>query len=365
MTHKGPRDVGIMWDTCSQPRREATCALHPLVLNESNGSPRTPPRGALCLPKKSGIDVCKQLANPCQVALSSPPRNSEVAGTPPVTPTQRAGASFEAFNFQLTLPKELSQTPPGLRPNDLLAALQSNCLERVQQLLDDDETLVHFPLPSLAGCEPPLFVAIRVGCSASIVSLLLNCGASATDRNPVGVTALDLVVGACPTDQIPRELDDALFRESSWPQLPLPMQWTARFSQFDADPASSQGDPKCPLRTETPREKQCCEYATLLLAHGADPFRPWQGLAALDVAKQSGKQRLADIMQHAGDRQVHRFLCRYWVRADSALQGSSLLRCPWDVLEHISGFVAPPLPKVTSSSQKIKNSCYIAGYPAA
>eukprot|EP00419_Tripos_fusus_P020604 CAMPEP_0172736276 /NCGR_PEP_ID=MMETSP1074-20121228/114669_1 /TAXON_ID=2916 /ORGANISM="Ceratium fusus, Strain PA161109" /LENGTH=140 /DNA_ID=CAMNT_0013565451 /DNA_START=11 /DNA_END=429 /DNA_ORIENTATION=- len=74
-----------------------------------------------------------------------------------------------------------SFTPPPLQQNVLRAALKENKVANLQEVLKNDPSLVHIPLWTSAGCEPPCVAAVRIGCSVHVLDKLLQHGASAVD----------------------------------------------------------------------------------------------------------------------------------------------------------------------------------------
>jgi len=94
-----------------------------------------------------------------------------------------------------SLPCSGETLPPAL-PHfgaSLKAALRSGCVQTVNNLLFCDDTLVQVPFTTMAGCKLPIIAAIRMGCSAAIVEVLLRHGAAPTVHGRCGASALHIM----------------------------------------------------------------------------------------------------------------------------------------------------------------------------
>merc|ERR1719367_2518931 len=67
-------------------------------------------------------------------------------------------------------------TPPPLQQNALRVALRENSVAKLEDVLTSDSNLVHMPLWTSAGCEPPCVAAVRMGCSVRVLDKLLQHG---------------------------------------------------------------------------------------------------------------------------------------------------------------------------------------------
>jgi hypothetical protein len=117
--------------------------------------------------------ISPEVATPMETSVAEP-------CSPPRTP--RGQSSMQR-----------SHTPPPLVPKSMmpkpamLCALMKNSLEQVHAVLKEDPKAVAEPFWQ-QSVEPPLCCAVRLKCTASIVELLLNYGASPEAQDARGRT---------------------------------------------------------------------------------------------------------------------------------------------------------------------------------
>jgi len=202
------------------------------------------------------------------------------------------------------LPRCGDMIPPALPHvgDSLKAALGSGCVETVNKLLLCDNTLVHVPFTTLAGCELPVIAAIRMGCCAAVAEVLLRHRAVPTAHGRCGASALHIIAWGVAT---------------TCPQLQMRLRNA---------------------------EQQGCDIATCLLQYGADTAEKWKGLLPAEAARQSGQEHLANIIEHFVWWRAQLILAKHRAAATRAKRFvSPLLQCKANVYGLISEFVAPPL----------------------
>jgi len=200
------------------------------------------------------------------------------------------------------LPRCGDMIPPALPHvgDSLKAALGSGCVETVNKLLLCDNTLVHVPFTTLAGCELPVIAAIMMGCCAAVVEVLLRHGAVPTAHGRCGASALHIIARGVAT---------------TCPQL------------------------QTRLRSA---EQQGCGIATCLLQYGADTAEKWKGLLPAEAARQSGQEHLANIIEHFVWWRAQQILAKHRSAATKAKRlVSPFLLCKANVYRLIIEFLAP------------------------
>jgi len=255
------------------------------------------------------------------------------------------------------LPRCGEMMPPAL-PHagiSLKSALSSGCVQTVNKLLLCDDTLVHVPLPTISGCELPIIAAIRMGCCATVVEVLLRHGAAPTVHGRCGASALHIIVlslhngksqAGWPFGPNVVEKPHLLGFADSMHDMPL----TPCFAhQFEWGATAT-----CPQIQMCWRnaEQHICDMATCLLQYGADTAEKWKGLLPAEAARQSGQEHLANIIEHFIWWRAQQILAKHMSAATRAKRlVSPLLQCKANVYRLISEFVAPPLGGSTVQSR--------------
>lgn len=174
--------------------------------------------------------------------------------------------------------------------------------------------------PLEQSMEPPVLFAVRCGCSLEVLAALLKGGASP-----------DSVDTAHPAPLL------AIARHSEEQTHQSPLRRMGRQAQMFRPFARQLS------------EAQCCEYASWLLACGADPaVRDEAGVTALEYAERAEQWNFARLLRHWGGVQANA-LRETWSLAtvgDTAgspgQRGGCALRClPQVVCERICDMLAP------------------------
>mmetsp|Transcript_103569 Transcript_103569/g.322728 ORF Transcript_103569/g.322728 Transcript_103569/m.322728 type:complete len:301 (+) Transcript_103569:195-1097(+) len=256
-----------------------------------------------------------------QSALASRLPMVRIAGTacsPPSTP-----------RMQVSKKHLVMSPPPRPRENELLTAIRSNRPELIMAAISEDENLVHIPVHTIDGCEAPILVALKEGCSAAALRCLLRSGASIFDVDNADRSALEIIAA------IPAKKDAA------WGVLQGVGPWDAISADLKGVllPIEAGGG--------VADEDRRCACARLLLARGAGAA--WGGAAvaaAAAAAEEGGARRLASLIRHWSDVQTLRWLreLRWRSPAASGIHGPSLLGCPPDVWKLVCEALAPQEP---------------------
>jgi len=242
------------------------------------------------------------------------------------------------------------EPPPGPRECvSLKQALLSRCEQRVHETLSHDETLVHVPITTTAGCEPPVIAATRMGCSVPILQVLLSHGASVNACSRCGAPALHIL--AMPHEEVetlkqPTQaeelqrmavpaLADRLHRLHD---LPIDVGHVGSWPHLRMGSAASSSLP--PVAHVS--EHHACAIALCLLRHGANAAEVWNGLLPAEAARQSGHQCLANVIEHFMWQRAQRLLAKHRSAAGDHRKGfAALLGRHNTVLKLISQFLAP------------------------
>jgi len=202
--------------------------------------------------------------------------------TPPSTPRLRP-VQTPKRRLSASPPRGRSATPPRrsrlatsratppckFRPaTSLRFALQKRSLRLAQQALAHDKLAAVEP-----SREPALLLAVRCGCSADILRLLLNNGADVNGADADGVTPLTALACA-PKEQV-----------RDWINVDLKaVQHLVRDLEVDK-PASGAA---------VLNDALCCELASVLLAYGADCSRTGSAaVSAAELAQRNERDGLA------------------------------------------------------------------------
>lgn len=219
---------------------------------------------------------------PVDDVLSS---SGEVAGctdeTPPVTP-RRDGVGSSGSPPRA--PRE-NPLPP------LLGALCMNSLERVSEVLEADPEAAAVPFWEHDAC-PPLCSAVRHGCNASIVRLLLEKRADPDMPNSRGQTPLSILASTPSTgigckgelwvQGTPQQLGNR--------SLPLSPDCLATASSFEEQAEKLLG---WSLREKGSEQRNAVAVAEALAAARADLAQPDPaGHVPLDLATAAGNDHL-------------------------------------------------------------------------
>lgn len=217
-------------------------------------------------------------ASPAAPSSTPPatPRPMRQPTTPPRTPL--GVSSCRALRSPPGAPRASASLPP------LLAALCNDSLSDVKTALEENPEAAS-DLVMEYGAEPPLCVAIRHGCSAGIVRLLLDHGADVDAADVLGQTPL-LLLAAAPCQQL------------MWPGLTDEAEFL-RFPPVGDDALVDVWQAQQLSEAQQHREA----VMKVLVAAGADPL-------ALDAAGNSA----VDLAMAAG----HEHLVRLWLKHDEA-----------------------------------------------
>jgi len=213
----------------------------------------------------------------------------------------------------------------------------------VHETLSHDETLVHVPIMTTAGCEPPVIAATWMGCSVPVLQVLLSHGASVKPRSRCGATALHILA-------MPQKEVEAFKRPAQIDELTVPalanhlhnLETTVghlvNWLHLGFGKAASYYS-AAPVARDT--ENKSCALALSLLQSGADPAEVWNGLLPAEAARRSGQQCLANAIEHFMWRRAQRLLAKHRSKA-------FLLGCHNAVHNLISQFLTPSCPRCRS-----------------
>eukprot|EP00443_Scrippsiella_acuminata_P113572 CAMPEP_0115747260 /NCGR_PEP_ID=MMETSP0272-20121206/93059_1 /TAXON_ID=71861 /ORGANISM="Scrippsiella trochoidea, Strain CCMP3099" /LENGTH=411 /DNA_ID=CAMNT_0003192223 /DNA_START=15 /DNA_END=1250 /DNA_ORIENTATION=- len=166
------------------PSLSATPLVHSIPLRSSPHTRRAP----VCRGMRAGVNGGGRTCSTQDVATSPPPQRR--CCSPPRTPKARVRCAVQG-------------TPPAApkksAPAPLLEALMNDSLEAVREACERDPDAAKLPFWD-NNVEPPLCAAARLGCSPSVVELLLQCGADITLRDVNNKGPLDLLRSQ-PSDQ--------------------------------------------------------------------------------------------------------------------------------------------------------------------
>lgn len=244
--------------------------------------------------------------------------NASLPQTPPRTPPCRCRAT----------------TPPALPHvgTSLRSALSAGHAQMLKEMLSYDDTLVHVPMRTNEGYEVPLIAAIKMGCGAPVLEVLIHHGAVPKAHGRCGAPALHIIVG--------------LFQEGRGPtEQPT---WTNKRSHLVNWFQSELGGHLAVARQVLPFfdpgfEQQACAAAACLLYHGADATERWMCCLPAEVARRSGQHRLASVIEHFAWRRVQRMLSKHVSAACSTRRsGFPLRECPVTAGKLISEFLSMP-----------------------
>jgi len=251
--------------------------------------------------------------------MCSSPRTPRVRARAdsPGTPRVRARADSPVTPVGRRTPLVEPNAPEKFIRN-FKAALRRDNPSTLQEVLQRDALAAVMPISSVSCTEPPeapLVKALRWGCSATVIQLLLDHGASADEP-------------ACSADSPPLVVLASL---EPGPEIP-------RFFGVDASEHQSGLARAMPLD----EEDRLITIATCLLRAGADPDRlDAQGHTAADHADTSCRPRLGSLLRNARGRETCKILRAMWSRP--ALPGRftcSFLELPEVPQQHISTFLA-------------------------
>lgn len=114
----------------------------------------------------------------CSVRAIEAP-SSKCSSTPPFGSPPSTTCSTPRVRQEVT---ELPGAPRDTAPPRLLAALRRHSLEEARAALEEDPSAAGTPFVD-HGWEPPLCAAVRLGCAAAILALLVERGADASDTD--------------------------------------------------------------------------------------------------------------------------------------------------------------------------------------
>eukprot|EP00448_Togula_jolla_P004234 CAMPEP_0170608758 /NCGR_PEP_ID=MMETSP0224-20130122/21756_1 /TAXON_ID=285029 /ORGANISM="Togula jolla, Strain CCCM 725" /LENGTH=246 /DNA_ID=CAMNT_0010934007 /DNA_START=26 /DNA_END=767 /DNA_ORIENTATION=+ len=224
------------------------------------------------------------------------------------------------------------QTPPpcafsgtrvgGFRQGpQLLRALRKNCLEAVQQTIEDDIAAIYELIPGeFGGFEPVVVAAMQYGCSDAVLELLIRSGALVNDTGSCGLSPLAFLASGQGGESK---------ATVSIPGRPGPADWMTpgglHHTEFSAmsplsellgglweippHMASSDACIVMPGASLATWEKEGCRVAAALLYAGAD--LSWQdasGQKVADLAEASHQYKLADFLNNWQDSKECSFI---------------------------------------------------------
>merc|ERR1712204_22415 len=222
--------------------------------------------------------------------------------------------------------------PEPLLGSSLQSALFSRNAQQVHEVLSHDNTLALTHVKISTGWEPPVVAAIRTGCSAAVLEVLLHHGASFKVRGLCGASTLHILVTSLQEEQEQGKASmwsagvQAMLLMAGSAGLPL-----AKLAHDAENSAAKRGHEA---------EQQACAVAACLLQHGADATERWTGLLPAEAARRAGQQCLSDTIVN-----FEWCRCLQWVLTKQRLAASSvspLWMCPDNVYMLIRQFLAPP-----------------------
>jgi len=240
--------------------------------------------------------------------------------------------------------------PPALTRTSLRSAISSGCVQTLSELLLRDGTLVHVPVTTQAGCEPPTVAAIRMGCCAPVLEVLLHHGAASTARGRCGASALHILVS-------PVQSQNGSGTLLSWTDiqaeghlptfagilqgLPCAGFHEAGKLLFQEGVAAAAAFPLLPMSWNNTEQRRCA-LAACLLRHGVDATEEWKGVMPAEAARLSGQLRLANVVEHFDTWRVQRILAKHRsVASGTKSSGSPFLEGDANVYALISEYLAP------------------------
>lgn len=268
----------------------------------------------------------------------------------------------------------------------LMQALGADDPGELQLVLDDDPCLAISEIRGLG--EPPVVAAVRMACDPAMLEVLLQAGADPNARDRTGLDALTLVAsvrrkawpriappccalaGQSPLPSPQLELDHRS-PQSVWPLGGTSgSSWGSFDSQTMLQAAIAGIDKLGPfvsmvgVRKLFPEaeldERRCCEYAALLLLHGAafGHRGHLQRARAVSDADAAGRFRLARLLADWGGDEVRAFsiasartpgLRRRRSPPIDAPSQVAVLTMPDALFRRICSMLAPPLPEAMAS----------------
>jgi len=248
-----------------------------------------------------------------------------------------AGDPYGASSPRKVPTRECEMTPPALSLtcNPLRVALSFGRVQKVHEILLCDETLVHVPITTTAGCEPVTVAAIRMGCRAPILEVLLRHGASSTARGRCGASALHILASLQP--------QGGSVKWPSWADMQgLPCTGYHEAGNLLGEmgiAAACQATPTFWHKAE----QQRCALASCFLHHGADATEEYKGLMPAEAARRSGQLRLANVIEYFTTWRVQRIVAKHRAAGNGKkVSGSPLVECVANVYQLISEYLAPP-----------------------
>jgi len=158
-------------------------------------------------------------------------------------------------------------------------------------VLLDDPVLVNVPLQGRA--EPPLSFALKIGCDAKMLSLLLSHGAIVDEPGSNGLTALSSIVSNAADRNMNRETQQDVYPPQC---VDLVMAQTLnKLFQYD-----DQQPPKQTLDfLDNISEDQRMSVVRCLLLNGADPaWKDKAGFSAVEYARRAGRKKVTTFLEY-------------------------------------------------------------------
>jgi len=223
--------------------------------------------------------------------------------------------------------------PEPFLGSSLRSALFSGDAQEVQKALSHDDTLVLTHVKMGPGWELPVVAAIRMGCSAAVLEVLLHHGASLTARSSLcDASALHILV-LC----LQQEQEKA--KQSMWSAGVQTMLLMSGGGGLPLAKLAHEAEHRAARRGHE-AEQQACAVAACLLQHGADATERWRGVLPAEAARQLGQHRLSKTIEH-----FEWCRCMQWMltkQRSAANSVSPLWTCPDNVYTLIWQFLALP-----------------------
>jgi len=240
-----------------------------------------------------------------------------VAHTGPL-PSATLRDSGDGGGFQTPPPsRPQSWSPPPVRVSPLQRALRRSSIAQVEAVLQEDPNAAMRPFFD-QYFDLPLLQAVRYGCGADVIRLLLSFGAEVNDAEASGRGSLSALCHTAKVWNTPL---------SAHCQLPPPAELLA-WPGFVCD---CLADIEAVVTKEAKKnEDTLLGTAMVLIAAGAVP-RVFEGKPALwEDALALGRPRLALLLQYYQEAQAYFVLSRA-ARAGGGRAGASA--CPLDMLD--------------------------------
>eukprot|EP00930_Biecheleria_cincta_P060181 TRINITY_DN4586_c0_g2_i8.p1 TRINITY_DN4586_c0_g2~~TRINITY_DN4586_c0_g2_i8.p1 ORF type:complete len:341 (-),score=77.01 TRINITY_DN4586_c0_g2_i8:67-1089(-) len=249
---------------------------------------------------------------------------------------------------------EMEPPPPAPRRQrmkpPLLKAIENGSIAQVRAVLELEVSLgdASIRFLSMDDFEPALCCAVRTGQNEEMVQMLLRYGADANESKVGGRSALSHL---CSTQSDSEESTSPIAPTLGGTWMP-PSFCFAGFDAISMPVPGSFGSlgpffdtpvPEEPSSANSQAEAWQLRMGTLLLAAGADSDAcDFTGATLAEIARKSGKHRLACLLQYYGIAQVMFVIGRVLGTSPAMrLAGPPVGRISEGILRMICGFLAP------------------------